>query len=196
MPKASSHTHRHLYTWRNWTSLPWSQETSSRRFIDENLMGDGGGESFLCPADLKHSHLLQKYPNFHDPNTLDDFSTGTAAGVNQKKNDKKRDKNKKSNEHSASSSEGDGDDEKQSSASFTVGGILIFPGAILTKYFAAIGLVTDWKHYGFPLHTVFLRSMQGIVQEYMTQRDFRIHSRSNKHHKKFNSELFDSTVHY
>ena len=151
------------HVWRNWSSRPWEQDTSTHRFIDENFVS--AGESFICPAELKQAHLAEQesFRFYHTDSNMD----SSAAGVND---------NIKQDNNSAPSSGG----AKQSVLS-TVGGILIFPGAILTKYFAASGLHTDWKHYGFPLHAVFLRAIQGLVKEHMTERDLHIYA--DDHHK-------------
>ena len=71
------------------------------------------------------------------------------------------------------------DEEGSSNLNNTANGIFIFPGSILTNYFAACSLRTDYKHYGFPLHIIFLRAIQGVVQEYSFLLRRRYHLKEN-----------------
>jgi hypothetical protein len=134
------------FNWRNWSDIPWTPETASLRFIDENFL-DNPQSSFLCPHDLKHDVISKKRSMLR---------TNSPEGNNVKASDLSR-----------------------QTRNFGTRHILKFPGSKLTQFFAAAGLQTDSKHFGFPLHAIFLRSIQGITQEFMALNDYRYFRKHN-----------------
>jgi hypothetical protein len=151
--------------WRNWSGVTWTAESASLRFIDENLGAERPGESFLRPSDLEYSEILLQLARLRSSNSSSEAHAEASLHEQEAYNATP----------TASATARDADTGADT-AGYVVRGILQFPGSALTKYFAAAGLRTDSKHYGYPLYVVFLRALQGIMQEYM-------HSRAYHHHR-------------